>query len=203
MTLMYSCSTKYTVHMWVFVSISLLNCLCWFGYLSIFTFLGGVRLFSMWTCRTTCMKRRHDHHLVATGKKVKSPCEHVFHPGPHIHRWNPNQLKLFECSNISVKRSECDSSSLHQHSTSSPQSPVSLRTVKDDHSDKQKNVITLQSHHAVYCQGGASPASRIRRHYGHGVVQSSSQRFQCLHIAETQIGCMGPQECLIRLIFIE
>lgn len=156
---MYSCSTKYTAHMLVFVRISLLNCLCWFIYL-FFTFLEGVSYLVCelaeplaWRGDTIIIWLLLEKGQVAVWTCVSPEA---------THRWNPNQLKVFECSNISVKRSECDSSSLHQHSTSSPQSPVSLRTVKDDHSDKQKNVITLQSHHAVYCQGGASPASRVQ-----------------------------------------
>lgn len=157
-----------------------------------------------WPAEPLAWRGRTSLIWVLRDKKVKWPCEHVLHPRPRTHRWNPNQLKLLECSGVSVKRSECDSSSLRRHSGSTPPPRRLPRTVKDKHSDKQKNVITLRSHHAVHCRGGASQSGRV----GLGIVgtkrlRRGGRRFQCRHIAGTQIGCMGPQEGLIRLIFIE
>ena len=48
------------------------------------------------------MRTQNTH--VNTVEKVKSSCEHVFHPRPETHRWNCNQqLSLSQLFSISIK----------------------------------------------------------------------------------------------------
>ncbi len=101
------------------------------------------------------LRRIQNTHLNTT-EKVKSSCEHVFHPRPETHRWDFRQQNSLSTS-ASLSKVRIGYWSSIQ---------CSLRTVKDKHSDKQQTwlhfrvtvqpIVERKSVNLVYWTGSMS-----------------------------------------------